>query len=145
MANYWLLKSEPSVYSIDQLKKDKKTNWDHVRNYQARNVLNACKKGDLALIYHSNDERSVVGIAKVLKEAYPDLDPEHKGDWVQIDVGFLLKLNTPIPLSTLKTHASLKNLPLIKQSRLSCMPIQTKEFETILKLGESWDDFQKFK
>ena len=143
MASYFLLKSEPGVYPIDQLKKDKKTNWDHVRNYQARNVLNACKKGDLALIYHSNDERSVVGVAKVVKEAYPDLDPEMKGDWVQIDVGFVLKLKTPVTLATLKSTASLKNLPLIKQSRLSCMAIQAKEFETILKLGDSWDDFQK--
>ena len=143
MASHFLLKSEPSVYPIDQLKKDKKTNWDHVRNYQARNVLNACKKGDLALIYHSNDERAVVGVAKVVKEAYPDLDPEMKGDWVQIDVGFVLKLKTPVTLATLKSTASLKELPLIKQSRLSCMAIKAKEFETILKLGDSWDDFQK--
>lgn len=145
MANHWLLKSEPSVYSIDQLKKDKKTNWDHVRNYQARNVLNECKKGDFILIYHSNDERAVVGVGKVIKEAYPDPDPEMKGDWVQIDVGFGLKLETPVPLGTLKSHAALKELPLIKQSRLSCMKVSSKEFETIVKLGASWADFQKLK
>jgi predicted RNA-binding protein with PUA-like domain len=145
MANYWLLKSEPSVYSIDQLKKDRKTNWDLVRNYQARNVLRDCKKGDMALIYHSNDERAVVGIAEVVREAYPDPDPEQKGDWVQIDVKFLMKLRSSVPLSTLKSHPKLKTLPLIKQSRLSCMPIHPDEFQTILSLGESWEDFLKQK
>jgi predicted RNA-binding protein with PUA-like domain len=143
MANYWLLKSEPEVYSIDQLAKDKKTNWDHVRNFQARNVLRSCKKGDFALIYHSNDDRAVVGVAQVVKEAYPDVDPDHPGDWSQIDVKFVMKLTTPVPLATLKSTSSLKNLPLIKQSRLSCMEIGAPEFQIILKLAESWTLFQK--
>ena len=123
MAKYWLLKSEPEVYSIDQLAKDKKTNWDHVRNFQARNVLRSCQIGDFALIYHSNDDRAVVGVARVLKEAYPDPDPEHPGDWSQIDVKFVMKLATPVPLAKIKGTASLQDLPLIKQSRLSCMEV----------------------
>ncbi len=134
--NFYLLKSEPDVYSIDQLKKDKKTNWDLVRNFQARNVLRSCKKGDLALIYHSNLERAVVGVAEVTKEAFPDPDPEMKGDFVQIEVKFKQKLSSPVELSTLKSHPKLKNLPLIKQSRLSCMQISKAEFETILSLSE---------
>lgn len=145
MENHWLFKSEPSVYSIDQLAKDKKTNWDHIRNYQARNFLREAKKNEFALIYHSNDERAVVGVAEIIKEAYPDLDPEHKGDWVQVDVRFRLKLKKAVPLSILKTNPNLKELALIKQSRLSCMKISKKEFETILKLGESWDAFQALK
>jgi predicted RNA-binding protein with PUA-like domain len=143
MAKYWLLKSEPEVYSIDQLAKDKKTNWDHVRNFQARNVLRSCQKGEFALIYHSNDDRAVVGVARVLKEAYPDPDPEHPGDWSQIDVKFVMKLATPVTLATIKSTTSLQNLPLIKQSRLSCMEVGAKEFEILLKLGGSWADFQK--
>ena len=145
MGKYWLLKSEPDVYSIDTFAKDKKTNWDHVRNYQARNVLRSCKKGDFALIYHSNDERAVVGVAKVHREAYPDLDPEKTGDWSQIDVAFVLKLVTPVTLATLKQTPSLQKLPLIKQSRLSCMEVGQAEFELILKMGESWDVFRKQK
>jgi predicted RNA-binding protein with PUA-like domain len=141
MSRYFLLKSEPSVYSFDTLAKEKKTNWDHVRNFQARNVLKTCEKGDYALIYHSNDEKAVVGIAQVTKEAYPDVDPEMKGNWVQIDLKYVKKFKVPVTLATLKTTAALKNLPLIKQSRLSCMEIQAKEFETLLRMGEVWADF----
>jgi predicted RNA-binding protein with PUA-like domain len=145
MNQFWLLKSEPEVYSIDRLQKEKKTNWDHVRNYQARNVLRSCKKGQFVLIYHSNDDRAVVGVAKVIKEAYPDIDPDHPGDWAQIDVGFVLKFATPVTLASIKATESLKSLPLIKQSRLSCMEIGKKEFEIILKMGDAWDTFQKLK
>ncbi|NDF15184.1 EVE domain-containing protein [bacterium] len=143
MTRYWLLKSEPEVYSIDQLAKDKKTNWDHVRNFQARNVLRSCKKGEFALIYHSNDDRAVVGVACVVKEAYPDPDPDHPGDWSQIDVRFVTRLATPVTLATIKGTPTLQNLPLIKQSRLSCMEVGAKEFEILLKLGGSWAGFQK--
>lgn len=143
MGKFWLLKSEPEVYSIDRFAKEKRTNWDHVRNFQARNVLRSCKKGEFALIYHSNDDRAVVGVACVVKEAYPDPDPDHPGDWSQIDVRFVLKLRNPVTLSTIKGDPKLQNLPLIKQSRLSCMEVGAKEFELILKMGESWDDFQK--
>lgn len=135
--NYWLLKSEPDVYSIDQLAKDKKTAWTGVRNFQARNVLKSCKKDDQILFYHSNIGKAVVGIGKILKEAYPEIDESRKGDWVQVDVGFVSKFKTAVTLEEIKNTASLKELPLLKQSRLSCMPIQEKEFNLILKMGES--------
>lgn len=143
MGKYWLLKSEPEVYSIDRFAAEKRTNWDHVRNFQARNVLRSCKKGDFVLIYHSNDDRAVVGVGQVCKEAYPDPDPDHPGDWSQIDVKFVLKLSTPVTLATIKNTPRLQNLPLIRQSRLSCMEVGEKEFELILEMGESWADFQK--
>ncbi len=143
MEKFWLLKSEPEVYSIDRFSKEKKTNWDHVRNYQARNVLRSCKKGQFVFIYHSNDDRAVVGVAKVIQEAYPDLDPEHPGEWSQIDVQFVMKLKTPVTLAEIKATPKLKDLALIKQSRLSCMEIGAKEFEIILRMGESWETFQK--
>ena len=113
---YWLLKKEPQTYSFSQLLKDKKTNWDHIRNYQARNFLRQIKKGDIALIYHSGDDKAVVGISKVIKEAYPDIDPEG-GDWVQIDVAAERALVSPVPLKTIKATKALATLPLIKQSR----------------------------
>lgn len=135
--NYWLLKSEPDVYSIDDLARDQKTAWNGVRNFQARNVLQSCKKNDLVLIYHSNIGKAVVGIGKIIREAYPDLDPNRAGDWVQIDVGFVSKLKKPVDLETIKKTVALKNIPLLKQSRLSCMNISEKEFDTILTMGNS--------
>jgi predicted RNA-binding protein with PUA-like domain len=132
---HWLLKSEPETYSFAQLLKDKKTNWDHVRNFQARNFLRQAAKGDLALIYHSGDDKAVVGIAEVVREAYPDPDPEKAGDWVQIDIKAVEPLARPIPLKEIKTTPSLATLPLIKQSRLSCMPITAAHFDAILKLS----------
>jgi predicted RNA-binding protein with PUA-like domain len=139
----WLFKTEPETYSFETLSKEKKTNWDQVRNFQARNFLNQAKKGEFALIYHSMKDKAVVGLARVLKEAYPDPDPEKKGDWVQLDIGFVLKLKTPVTLAQLKSAPELKNLLLIKQSQLSCMPVTDAEFKTILELGDSWADFQK--
>jgi predicted RNA-binding protein with PUA-like domain len=134
-SSYWLLKTEPETYSFSQLLKDEKTNWDHVRNYQARNFLRKAAKGDLALIYHSGDDKSVVGVAEVVREAYPDLDPEKAGDWVQIDLKPVESLARPIPLKEIKATASLATLPLIKHSRLSCMPVSKTHFEIILKLS----------
>jgi len=131
---YWLLKSEPGTYSIDHLKKDKKTNWDHIRNYQARNFLRKMKKGDLALIYHSNEDRAVVGVSKCIKEAYVDPDPEG-GDWSQVDLGFVEKFKFPVTLATLKASPKFGDLLLIKQSRLSAMPVSKKHFDDILKMG----------
>ena len=135
-SNFWLLKSEPETYSFQRLLKEKKTNWDQVRNFQARNALRAAKKGDLALIYHSGDERALVGVAEVIKEAYPDPDPEMPGDWVQIDLKAVEALARPISLKEIKAHPGLTDLPLIKQSRLSCMPITRKHFETLVQLSE---------
>lgn len=135
-AQYWLFKSEPETYSFAQLLKDKKTNWDHVRNFQARNFLRQAAQGDLALIYHSGDEKAVVGVAEVVREAYPDPDPEQKGDWVQIDLKPVEPLASPVTLKEIKATAALATLPLIKQSRLSCMPITASHFATLLKLGK---------
>src|SRR5277367_3917557 len=100
--SYWLLKTEPGTYSFSQLLKDGKTNWNGVRNFQARNNLKAIKKGDIVLIYHSGDDKSVVGIAKVVREAYPDPDPSKKGDWVQVDLEPVEKLGKPVALAELK-------------------------------------------
>ncbi len=132
---HWLLKTEPSTYSLADLRKDKRTNWDGIRNYQARNFLRLIKKGDLALIYHSGDERSVVGIARVIKEAYPDPDPRKKGDWVQVDLEFMKAFDSPVPLAEIKTRTALQSLLLLKQSRLSVMRITSAHYQTILKMG----------
>lgn len=131
---HWLFKSEPETYSFDQLIKDKSTNWNNVRNYQARNFLRECKKGDIALIYHSGDDKAVVGVAKVVKEAYPDIDPEG-GDWVQIDIAPVKAFKTPVTLAAIKAEKSLDGILLVKQSRLSCMPITDKHFKILLKMG----------
>jgi predicted RNA-binding protein with PUA-like domain len=138
---YWLLKSEPETYSFDQLIKDKKTNWNNVRNYQARNYLKEMRKGDIALIYHSGKDKAVVGIAEITKEHYPDFD-KNEGEsiddgWVQVDLKPIHKFLQIIPLTTIKNTATLKDMPLIKQSRLSVMPITEKHFETFKKLGQN--------
>jgi predicted RNA-binding protein with PUA-like domain len=132
---YWLYKSEPFVYSFDQLVKDKKTNWAGVRNFQARNHLKAAKKGDLVLFYHSNEGKAVVGIAKVVKEAYPDPDPEHKGDWFQVDVAPVEKLKTPVTLEEIKKSPKFKDMGLLKQSRLSVSSVSKTHFDLIRKMG----------
>jgi predicted RNA-binding protein with PUA-like domain len=131
---YWLLKSEPETYSFETLKKQKKTNWDLVRNYQARNFLRQIEKDDLVLIYHSGDQKAVVGVAKVIKPAYPDVDPEG-GDWVQVDVAYEESFSQPVPLKQLKENPALTGLLLIKQSRLSVMPVTAAEFKIIKTLG----------
>ena len=135
MSQHWLFKTEPETYSFETLKKEKKTNWNGVRNFQARNFLNQVKAGDLVLIYHSGKERAVVGVAKVTKAAYPDPDPKKKGDWVQLDLSYSSSLKIPVALEQLKKTAALKSLLLIKQSRLSCMPVSEKEFKTILDMS----------
>lgn len=128
------------MYSIDDLAKDKKTAWTGIRNFQARNFLKSCKKGDLVLIYHSNIGKAVVGVAKILAEAYPEIEPKNQqsrpgAEWVQVDIGFVTKFSNPVTLETIKATPSLKALPLLKQSRLSCMPVGEKDFNTILKMG----------
>ncbi len=132
---HWLLKTEPSTYSLADLRRDERTNWDGIRNYQARNFLRLIKKDDLALIYHSGDERSVVGIARVIKEAYPDPDSRKKGDWVQVDLEFMKAFNSPVPLAEIKTRTALQSLLLVKQSRLSVIPVTAAHYQTILKMG----------
>ena len=137
-ASYWLLKTEPSTYNFSQLLKDRKTNWNGVRNYQARNFLRELKKDDLALIYHSGDEKAVVGLAKVIKEAYPDLelkDGEKKGDWVQVDLAPVKTASSPVALAQLKAHPQLKELKLVKHSRLSVSPVTAEQFKILAELA----------
>ncbi len=133
--NYWLVKSEPFKYSWDKFEEDGKTFWDGVRNYQARNNLKAMKKGDLVLFYHSNEGMEVVGIAKVLKEAYQDPTTEDER-WVVVDLKAHKKLKNPVSLATMKSIPELAQIALIRQGRLSVMPLKAEEFDKILELSE---------
>jgi predicted RNA-binding protein with PUA-like domain len=132
--NYWLVKSEPNKYAFEQLLKDKSTSWDGVRNYQARNNLKAMKKGDLLLYYHSNEGKEVVGIAKVIKEFYQDPTTDDT-NWVVVDIAPVKKLKTPIGLHQIKADKRLKDMLIIKLSRLSVIPVKREEFDLIVELG----------
>ena len=134
--NYWLMKSEPDVWSIEQQKKvgNKGATWDGVRNYQAANNLKKMSKGDLCFFYHSNIGKEIVGIVEVIKTAF--IDPtDKKRKFVAIKVKFKKALNKPVSLKRIKKNYNLSNLLLIKQSRLSVMPIDTKSWKIILKMG----------
>lgn len=131
---YWLVKSEPSAYSWDHMVKDGKTGWSGVRNHQAANNLKAMKKGDLAFFYHSNDGKEIVGVVEIVKEAYPD-PTDKTGKFVQVDVKAGQKLKKPVTLAEIKSHATLKNMALVKQSRLSVSPVTADEAKTITKAG----------
>ena len=135
--NYWLMKSEPDVWSIDQQIKsgEKGSIWDGVRNYQAANNLRKMKKGDLCFFYHSNIGKEIVGIVKVIREAYPDPTDKSK-KFVAVQVRFEKKLSQPVTLENIKKTKELKDLPLIKQSRLSVMPIDTKYWKIILNMSK---------
>lgn len=132
--NYWLMKTEPSVFSWDDLVRDKKTGWDGVRNYQARNNLKAMKKGDLAFIYHSMDEKSIIGIAKISKENYPD---PNGNDWVAVEIVPAKRLKKPVTLAQIKADKRLSNMVLVKSSRLSVQPVKAEEFDMIIALSEA--------
>ena len=132
--NYWLLKSEPSTWSWQDQVKSKIDMWDGVRNYQARNNLMKMKKGDQCFFYHSVNEKSIVGIVEVHKEYYPDPTDKSK-KFVAIDVKAVKKLKYPVTLERIKKNNKLKKIPLIKQSRLSVMPLTIGEFNEILKLS----------
>lgn len=134
--SYWLLKTEPETYSFARLQKEKRTNWCDVRNFQARNFLKTIKKGDTTVIYHSGDDKAAVGIAECVKEGYPDIDADDGKEWVQIDIAPVRALANPVPLAAIKTTPALKDIPLIKQSRLSVMPITKAHFDAIVKLSE---------
>jgi len=133
--NHWLLKSEPVKYSWAQMLKDKKTFWDGVRNYQARNNLREMQKGDLCLFYHSNDGKEVVGIVKVVKTAYQDPTTEDP-NWVVVDVAPFKTLKHPVGLDVIKKDARLSNIGLVRQGRLSVMKLSAAEFDVILELSE---------
>jgi predicted RNA-binding protein with PUA-like domain len=135
--NYWLVKSEPDVYSFDDLLREQKTAWTGVRNYQARNNLLAMEIGDAVLCYHSNLDRAVVGMAEVARSAYPDpttLPEEEKGNWVCVDIRAVQKV-TPISLATIKAEPRLADIALIKQSRLSVLPLTPEEYTLLCALG----------
>ena len=136
MKNYWLLKSEPSTWSWQDQVNSKIDMWDGVRNYQARNNLMKMKKGDQCFFYHSVNEKSIVGIVEVHKEHYPDPTDKSK-KFVAIDVKAVKKLKYPVTLDRIKKNIKLKEMPLIKQSRLSVMPLTVEEFNEILKLSSS--------
>ena len=131
--NYWLAKSEPYAYSWEQLVKDKKGTWDGVRNYAARNNLRAMKKGDLIFFYHSNEGLAIVGIAKVIKEAYQD--PTTTDNWSAVDVAPVKPLKKPVTLAEIKADKALQNMEIVKLSRLSVSKVSPKEFEHILKIS----------
>ena len=133
--NYWLAKSEPTVYSWEQLVKDKKTSWDGVRNYAARIHLKAMKKGDEVLFYHSNEGMQIVGIAKVEKEAFQD--PTTEDDrWVAVELKPYKKLKKPVNLLQIKNDKRLKEMALVRISRLSVQPVTQKEWNIIMELAE---------
>ncbi len=134
--NYWLIKSEPIKYSWDQFEKDKKTTWDGVRNYAARNNLRAMQKGDLAFYYHSNEGLEIVGIAEVVKEAFQDPTTTEVA-WLAVDFKPKCKLKKPVTLSFMKTDSALAEMQLIKLQRLSVSVVTAAEFKHILKLGET--------
>ena len=134
--NFWLVKQEPSKYSWDQFVKDKQTYWDGVRNYQARNNLQSMKKGDFVLFYHSVSEKEIKGIAKVTKEAYPDPTISDEA-WVVVDLKAVKPFKVPVLLQDIKAHRELQSIALVKQSRLSVMPLAKKEFQTLLKMGNT--------
>ena len=135
--NYWLLKSEPNVWSFEQQIKSglKGSIWDGVRNYQAANNLKKMKKGDMCFFYHSNIGKEIVGIVKVVKEAFQDPTDKTKR-FVAVQVRFEKKLISPVTLETIKNTKDLKELALIKQSRLSVMPIDTKHWKIILNMSK---------
>ena len=133
--NFWLLKSEPSTWSWEDQVKNKTDMWDGVRNYQARNNLMKMKKKDLCFFYHSVKEKSIVGIVEVVKEHYPD-PTDASNRFVVVDVKALKKLNKPVTLESIKNNHKLKNIALIKQSRLSVMPITKTEWDEIIKIGK---------
>ena len=132
--NYWLLKSEPEAWSWDNQVKEGASMWDGVRNYQARNNLKEMKKNDLCFFYHSVTERSIVGIVKVVKEYYPD-PTDKTGRFVVVDVKATKKLKNPVSLDQIKENNKLQDIALVKQSRLSVMPLKKTEWDIIIKMS----------
>ena len=134
--NYWLIKSEPFKYSWDQMVADNSTFWDGVRSYGARIHLKAMQNGDICFFYHSNEGKEIVGLARVIKEHYPDPTWEDE-QWVAVDVQAIKPLIKPVKLETIKANDTLASMALVKQSRLSVGPVQEFEFEEIMKLAQT--------
>ena len=131
---YWIMKSEPSAYSWDQLVADGKTNWSGVRNFQAAANLKAMKPGDRAFFYHSNEGLAIVGIMEIAKAAYPD-PGDKTGKFVQVDVKPIGPMKTPVTLAAIKAEGKLKELPLVRQGRLSVSPVNAEQWKLICKMG----------
>jgi predicted RNA-binding protein with PUA-like domain len=136
MIRHWLVKSEPSAYAWEDLEKEGKTAWTGVRNFQARNNLRSMKKGDLVLFYQSVTDPSVRGVTRVVKEAYPDATAK-EGAWSCVDLEKIRPLPSPVTLAAIKIDAHLAEIALIKQSRLSVMPLTKEEYDRILSLGQA--------
>jgi len=134
--SFWIIKQEPSQYNWKQFEKDRETYWDGVRNYQARNNLKKMKIGDNLLFYHSVIGKEIVGIAEVTREAYPDPTTDDER-WVVVDLKPIKPFKVPVTLEEIKAHKELSEIALIKQARLSVMPITKKEFQVLLNLGKT--------
>lgn len=133
--NYWIIKSEPSKYSFDQMKADIKTVWDGVRNYEARNNLRAMKKGDVCFFYHSNEEKAIKGIVTVTKESFQDPTTDDER-WLAVEVSYKSTAKHSLSLATMKMHSGLVDLALIRRSRLSVTPVTEQQAKIILQLLE---------
>ncbi|MGD9628251.1 MAG: EVE domain-containing protein [Pyrinomonadaceae bacterium] len=132
--NYWLVKQEPATYSFDDFRKEKKTDWTGVRNYQARNFLRDMKKGDEVLFYHSGDERAVVGFSTVSKPAFPDPTADDDG-WIAVELKAGKAFARPVTLAEVKAEPKLSNILLVRNGRISVMPLTKAEFDQIVKMG----------
>lgn len=132
----WLIKSEPHVYAFSQLVTDRKTSWEGVRNYEARNNLRAMKKGDLALYYHSNEGKEIVGIAKIVKTAYRDPTSPKDEDWATVDVAPVEAFAKPVTLAAIKANTKLATMALVKKSRISVVPVTKAELDEVLKMSK---------
>jgi predicted RNA-binding protein with PUA-like domain len=130
---FWILKTEPSTYSFADLQKDKKTSWTGVRNYQARNNIRSMKVGDMAIIYHSGDEKAAVGIAKIIGAPYQEL--KNDSAWSAVDIQVVEPIKRPVTLSEIKADKVLKEIPLVRNSRLSVSPVSEAEYKAIVKKG----------
>ena len=133
---YWMVKQEPETYSWDDLVSDGQTDWTGVRNFQARNNLRAMSVGDHLLFYHSGKEKAVIGIAEVIRGAYAD-PTATEGDWVAVDVKAVRKFSETVPLASLRADTELTEVPLLKQTQLSVMPLTKAQFDRITRLGKS--------
>lgn len=135
MKNFWLVKQEPDSYSWSDFTADKGTSWTGVRNYTARNNLRSMRKGDEVFFYHTGEEKAVVGIAKVTRAAYPDATATD-GDWSAVDLAPVRRLPQPVTLQAIKGNPRLKDMKLVRQSRLSVMPVMADEFRVIMQMAE---------
>jgi predicted RNA-binding protein with PUA-like domain len=133
---HWLIKSEPFKYAWDRFVADGRAVWDGVRNFEARNNLRAMSVGDLALFYHSNEGREIVGVARVVRTAYPD-PTAHEGDWSVVDVAPVKALAAPVTLRTINDDALLRKMALVRRSRLSVAPVKPPEFKRVLALSRT--------